>query len=42
MLKMVIALFQFAIDAVENGKVEVPFDYHGHTPVIRISTGTCY
>jgi pyruvate ferredoxin oxidoreductase alpha subunit len=26
------AMFQFAIDAVEKGKVEVPFDYYGHTP----------
>lgn len=25
------ALFQFAIDAVEKGKVEVPFDYYGHS-----------
>jgi pyruvate ferredoxin oxidoreductase alpha subunit len=25
-------MFQFAIDAVEKGKVEVPFDYYGHTP----------
>ena len=24
--------FQLAIDAVEAGKVEVPFDYFGHTP----------
>lgn len=26
------ALFQFALDAVEKGRVEKPFDYHGHTP----------
>lgn len=26
------ALFQFAIDAAKKGYVEVPFDYHGHTP----------
>lgn len=26
------SLFQFAIDAVKAGKVEVPFDYYGHTP----------
>lgn len=26
------ALFQFALDAVEQGKVETPFDYYGHTP----------
>jgi pyruvate ferredoxin oxidoreductase alpha subunit len=26
------ALFQAAIDAVEKGYVEKPFDYHGHTP----------
>src|SRR5690606_3532900 len=25
------ALFQLAIDAVKKGKVEVPFDYYGHT-----------
>ena len=24
--------FQLAMDAVETGKVEVPFDYFGHTP----------
>ena len=24
--------FQLAIDAVETDKVEVPFDYYGHTP----------
>lgn len=26
------AMFQFAIDAAEQGKAEVPFDYYGHTP----------
>jgi pyruvate ferredoxin oxidoreductase alpha subunit len=26
------ALFQAAVDAMDTGKVEVPFDYHGHTP----------
>lgn len=26
------AMFQFAIDAADKGKVEVPFDYYGHTP----------
>ncbi len=26
------ALFQLAIDAAKKGKVDVPFDYHGHTP----------
>lgn len=25
-------LFQFAIDAVDKGVVEVPYDYYGHTP----------
>lgn len=25
-------LFQFAIDAAQKGKVDVPFDYYGHTP----------
>jgi len=25
-------MFQFAIDAMNAGKVEVPFDYYGHTP----------
>ena len=24
--------FELAIDAVEKGYVEKPFDYHGHTP----------
>ncbi|HZG56826.1 thiamine pyrophosphate-dependent enzyme [Paenibacillus sp.] len=26
------AFFELAIDAAEKGKVEVPFDYYGHTP----------
>ncbi|WP_438445573.1 thiamine pyrophosphate-dependent enzyme [Gorillibacterium sp. sgz5001074] len=26
------AMFQYALDALAKGKVEVPFDYHGHTP----------
>lgn len=26
------AFFQMALDAVKAGKVEVPFDYYGHTP----------
>ncbi len=25
-------MFEFAIEAMEKGKVEIPFDYHGHTP----------
>jgi pyruvate ferredoxin oxidoreductase alpha subunit len=31
-------LFQLAIDAVEKGKVEVPFDYYGHTPGTKEKT----
>lgn len=26
------AMFQYALDAVAKGKVEVPYAYHGHTP----------
>lgn len=26
------AMFEYALDALHKGKVEVPFDYHGHTP----------
>jgi len=26
------ALFRLAIEAAEKGRVDVPFDYHGHTP----------
>jgi pyruvate ferredoxin oxidoreductase alpha subunit len=26
------AMFQYALDALAKGFVEVPFDYHGHTP----------
>ena len=32
MLMMQNEFFQLAIDAVEADKVEVPFDYYGHTP----------
>jgi pyruvate ferredoxin oxidoreductase alpha subunit len=26
------AMFEYALDALAKGRVEVPFDYHGHTP----------